>query len=196
MQKNQKRAGKRAREQGESTLLRFIVLAVYVASEQSIELAAQCWCMERQRRHCPGECTSLARGQEIVANWVSDASVEDFAEARAPTSETGIKAQQHARRFLDDICSAVWCREHNQVKGHAPTTTQVWSATRRASAQPLAGATGAVPPLRKEGKALACWGTRWRRRWFFKYGKIRPREHQDVADLRAKATEQSFAENG
>ena len=191
MQQNRKRAGKRAREQGENTLLRLIVLAVYVASEQSVELAAQCWCMERQRRRCEGECTSLARGWDIVAAWVASASVHDFAEARSPVSDAGIKAGQRAKNFLDDISSAVWCNEHNQVKGHAPTTHQLWSVASRASAQPLAGASGGAPALLKEGKALSSWGARWRRRWFFKYGKIRPREHHDVADLRAKAGEKT-----
>ena len=185
LDKGARRASSRRAAQGECSLQRLIVLAVYLRSQQSMKLAAQCWCSERRHRGCVSEDTSLERALTVVKSWVDVTTPAIWQELQHPERAASQKAVARAQTFLADAFTAVWAFTNNVNKGHAPTTQQLFIHS---------SSTGTVAQLSDAAERSAAvsastprmWAWRWRRRWFFKYGKIRTREQYDVEELRRK----------
>jgi len=181
----EKRKAKRKHAQGCQSLLYFTVLAVYVLSKQCVELAAHCWCLSRKHRGCKGEDTSLQRGKAIVCDWVASANELAYLKVRDPDCPHSRKAVAIAHAFLKDSATAAWALQNNWSKGHAPSTLQLWLAS--IGSNDMQGSHGTDRGYVTNKKALEAWGRRWRKRWYFKYGKIRVREQHAVENLREKA---------
>ena len=185
LEKNKKKRDARSALQGGGCLQSVIVLLVYVMSNESVDLAAQCWCTERRRRGCANEDTSLTRGREVVGAWIAATSEHDWGILRDEHNPRLEQARVRARRFLADADAAVWALATNTKKGHAPTTKQLWH--RQRSRETVHSDMVAERSAAASDAVVRSWAWRWRRRWFFKYGKIRTREHHNVSDLQQKA---------
>jgi len=184
LDKGARKSSRRRAAQGGHSLQRLVVLAVYIHGQQALELAAQCWCTERRHRGCKAEDTSLERGKTVVGSWVAAAKPAEWQALQRPVQPDTKKAVAKAKQFLADASTAVWALANNVVKGHAPTTQQLWR--RRAPSQLARLTDEAERSAAASPSTLRMWAWRWRRRWFFKYGKIRTREQYDVPDLRRK----------
>ena len=122
------------------------------------------------------DCCQVLRRCDTPAIWQ---------ELQHPERAASQNAVARAQTFLADAFTAVWAFTNNVNKGHAPTTQQLFIHS---------SSTGTVAQLRDAAERSAAvsastprmWAWRWRRRWFFKYGKIRTREQYDVEELRRK----------
>lgn len=184
--RNLKRRQTRLAAGGSSTGLVGATLAVYQMSGCIIDLAAQYWCQERQRRACKHEDCSLQRGRRIVQEWIDAQPLQALLETAFPTTTGGKSARAKAASFLGRAGAAVWATRMIEQHGHAPSTRELWEESARITAEP--GDDGA--PERQAAGArpsVKSWGWRWRRAWGFRRGKLRVRERYDTEDLREKA---------
>ena len=184
LDKGARKSSRRRAAQGEHSLQRLVVLAVYIHGQQALDLAAQCWCTDRRHRGCEAEDTSLDRAKMVVGSWVAAATPAEWQALQRPVQPQIKKAVAKARKFLADASAAVWALACNVGKGHAPTTQQLWHHSAPSRIARLTGE--AERSAAASASTLRMWAWRWRRRWFFKYGKIRTREQYDVPDLRRK----------
>jgi len=183
--KNFKKKKQRQHEQGSNSMLRVLVLAVYLLSSGSQEVAAQCRCIRRRKSACIDEDTSRTQGMSVVGKWISTMSAEDEETILHSDLPAAQRVREEARRFLADAHTAIWALKNNKRKGHAPTSQQVWmeKCVARGQGQGSIGGEPSATPT----KRAAAWALRWRRRWFFKYGKIRTRERMELDAVQEKA---------
>ena len=177
-------ATRRLQAAGRDSKLRLAALAVYTLSECTLELAAHFWSSQRQRKHCKAEDCSLQRGMDIVKCEVEAASVDDFSQAREPTSTEWERAVGRARQYLQGAHAAFWSARVAASHGHAPSTEEVWSAGQEVLVTPVQDA---AQYLRDDAKRVRQWGWAWRRKWNFQCGRLKVREKFLVDDARQKA---------
>jgi hypothetical protein len=188
------KAQKRILAAGTQTHLRAATLAVYCLSQATLEAAAHFWSLERQRRPCQGEDCSLSRGLSIVTAWVEHASQDDFREARNPTTREKSRAHERALAYLANAGAAAWSADICRKSGHAPSTAEVWDMKTCMLTQSTP--TPLHVPAAPATKQVRQWGWSWRRRWFFKSGRLKVREHFSVEDARKKARRSTFLLHG
>lgn len=184
--KNAKLKAQRAQSAGRRTSLYQTVLAVHCLSEGTVELAAHFWIGRRMQCGCRNEDVSWGRAVSVVSEWIENASVEDFHEARTPQTPGGVRARSAALQFISGASAARWAARMVRERGHAPSSREVWEESENLlTADELQGHSTVerVPTSSK----VRSWARRWRRRWLFKRGKVKLREHFPVEELRAKA---------
>ena len=183
-EKAKRRRGARIDEQGGNHFVRLLVLAVYLLSGSSLELAVNCWMRRRRQSHCAEEDMSTARGEHLVRLWVDEVDDEFWEALRSRNTAECRKAREEANKFLSNAHAAVWALQNNVNKGHAPTTQQLWDEKERA-AEVLHQGDGERSAPSATQNAMKMWG-KWRVLWNFKYGKLRGRDRHDVEELRSK----------
>jgi len=181
-----RRKRQRQDEQGKQTGLRLLVIAVFVLSGERGELAAHCWSMQRCHRGARDDEPTLAHGERVVRAWCSSATAEDLEAARNPVTHAQRRAHEAAKQYLADVSTTQWALSMNKKRGHAPSTADVYDNRHGTSSGGSELVSPAAVAPRSSG-AVRMWGVRWRRRWSFKYGKMRIRDRFDVHDLRTKA---------
>ena len=132
-EKAKRRRGARIDEQGGNHFVRLLVLAVYLLSGSSLELAVNCWMRRRRQSHCAEEDMSTARGEHLVRLWVDEVDDEFWEALRSRNTAECRKAREEANKFLSNAHAAVWALQNNVNKGHAPTTQQLWDEKERAA---------------------------------------------------------------
>jgi hypothetical protein len=190
-EKAKRRRGARIDEQGGNHFVRLIVLAVYLLSGSSLELAVNCWMRRRRQSHCADEDVSAARGEHLIRLWVDEVDDEFWESLRSRDTAECRKAREEANRFLSNAHAAVWALQNNVKKGHAPTTQQLWDEKERA-AEVLQRIDGERSAPSSTKNAMNMWGKKWRVSWNFKYGKLRGRDRHDVEELRSKVPPRLF----
>ena len=183
--KLERRRRQRQVEQGKQTGLRLLVIAVFVLSGECTELAAHCWSMQRCHRGARDEEPSLADGEGVVHAWLSSATAEDLEAARNPETAMQRRAHKAAKQYLADVSTTQWALSMNKKRGHAPATADVYDK-RHGTSEMGSELLSPAPIAARSSGAVRMWGMRWRRRWSFKYGKMRIRDRFDVHDLRNK----------
>jgi len=184
--RNAARRAKRLREQGACKFMRWVVMLVYWWSNKNLELAAECWARRRQHHICVNEDVSLSVGLRVVQEWVDEVDDTFWNELLNRTTDECQRARAEARKFLADAHAAVWTLAGNRNKGHAPTTRQV-HAERAAIESSLQRHPTERSAVERSTTAIRKWGSRWRKSWTFKFGKLKAREHMDVDTVRLKA---------
>ena len=182
---NQQRKAHRLQNQGGSTLIHVLVLPVYLFSNKSLDLAVQCWMLKRRQKSCAEEDASRTRGIMVVSQWVENMTEDDEDAIRHSDLPTVVRVRDQTRKFLVDAHAAVWAMNNTKSTGHAPSSQQVWEARAAANRQWTGDAEGELSAT--SSKRTAAWALRWRRRWFFKYVKIRTRERMDLDAVQDKA---------
>ena len=180
-----RRKRQRQDEQGKQTGLRLLVIAVFVLSGERGELAAHCWSMQRCHRGARDEEPTLADGERVVRAWCSSATAEDLEAVRNPVTAAQRRAHKAAKQYLADVSTTQWALSMNKKRGHAPATADVYD-NRHGASEGGSELVSPAPVAARSNGAVRMWGMRWRRRWSFKYGKMRIRDRFDVHDLRTK----------
>jgi hypothetical protein len=175
----------RAEQAGRATTVWWTVLAAFYTSDGSFELAAQCWCQQRQAHHCCAEQVSQTKALQVVRKWVDAVTPADLNEISNPSTPKIERAVSRGIKFVKQAGMAIWVLDHNRKRGHAPTTAQLleeWGTPafeRTAIADTDSHARCALARHRKQA-------SRWRAQWFARFGRIRVREHLPVDNMRQK----------
>jgi hypothetical protein len=170
---------------GANSMQRLVVLLVHALSNNCLELAAHCWCMQRQHRGCKNEDTTLQTGRRITNAWVDATTSGEWDVLLHSTHVRVRQATVLANRFIADATTAGWALRVNCEKGHAPTTEQAWNV--RLHSLPTSSQTVHERSAFTVQASQKRWGHKWRQAWLFKYTKIRLREYHRVEDVREKA---------
>ena len=175
----------RVEQAGRSTVVWWTVLAAYFAANQLIELSAQCWCQQRQVHHCTAERISTKKGQLIVRKWVNAVTADDLDEISNTTTPKIERALAQGINFVKQAGMAIWVLDHNRRRGHAPTTAQLlqeWGTP--AFERTVIAET--EPDKRCTRARHSVAATRWRTKWFARFGRVRVRERLNVDNVRQK----------
>ena len=133
------------------------MLAVYLLSGSSLELAVNCWMRRRRQSHCADEDMSAARGEHLIRLWVDEVDDEFWESLRSRDTAECRRAREEANRFLSNAHAAVWALQNNVKKGHAPTTQQLWDEKERA-AEVLQQVDGERSAPSSTKNAMTMWG--------------------------------------
>jgi len=114
-------------------------LSCFHAAEQSIDLAAHCWCVRRQPKKCHNEVVTMDEARKSVAQWTTSSTEGVLTILANPPAETTRRAIETGRLFAKQAAMATWVLTHSRDKGHAPTSAQISNhgAASRLSEQPL-----------------------------------------------------------
>jgi hypothetical protein len=174
-----------------SKQLQETAVLVFMKSRENAQVAAL-YVTQTSRTHDESFWNlSTSEKESLVRRWAEGMSDEQRFLLMNPVDSKGERRMNAACRFLAGLKTAAWTLQQNKSTGLAPHSADVVKMQR----ETFHALGQEVTDRDADGDSAShLWrsvGKRWRRKWLFRYGKMRVQEILPVEELREKARGQS-----